>query len=56
MGWHRDREENPISAPSIHVGALVGVAHYGPVGINVLEPGAVNTESPYFIPLFNKIS
>ncbi len=22
--WHRDRKENPISAPSIHVGALVG--------------------------------
>ncbi len=24
QGWHRDRKENPISAPSIHVGALVG--------------------------------
>jgi hypothetical protein len=24
LGWHRDRKENPISAPSIHVGALVG--------------------------------
>jgi hypothetical protein len=26
LGWHRDRKENPISAPSIHVGALVGAA------------------------------
>jgi len=24
LGWHRDRKENPISGPSIHVGALVG--------------------------------
>ncbi len=24
MGWHMDRKENPISAPSIHIGALVG--------------------------------
>jgi hypothetical protein len=24
LGWHRDRKEHPISAPSIHVGALVG--------------------------------
>jgi hypothetical protein len=23
LGWHRDRKENPILAPSIHVGALV---------------------------------
>jgi hypothetical protein len=30
QGWHRDRKENPISAPSIHVGALVGAAHSGP--------------------------
>jgi hypothetical protein len=26
------------------------------VAINVLEPGAFNAESQYFIPLFNKIS
>jgi hypothetical protein len=26
------------------------------VAINVLEPGAFNPESYYFIPLFNKIS
>jgi hypothetical protein len=31
LGWRRDRKENPISAPSIHVhpfhvGALVGAA------------------------------
>ncbi len=26
LGWHRDRKEIPISAPSIHVGALVGAA------------------------------
>jgi hypothetical protein len=25
LGWHMDRKEKPISAPSIHVGALVGV-------------------------------
>jgi len=24
LGWHKDRKANPISAPSIHVGALVG--------------------------------
>jgi hypothetical protein len=24
LGWHRDRKENPLSEPSIHVGALVG--------------------------------
>jgi hypothetical protein len=24
LGWHRDRKENPITAPSIHVGAVVG--------------------------------
>ncbi len=24
LGWHRDRKENRISAPSIHIGALVG--------------------------------
>ncbi len=24
LGCHRDGKENPISAPSIHVGALVG--------------------------------
>ncbi len=24
LGWHRDRKEKPISAPSIHVGAVVG--------------------------------
>ncbi len=24
LGWTKDRKENPISAPSIHVGALVG--------------------------------
>jgi hypothetical protein len=30
LGWHRDRKENPISAPSIHVGALVGAASLCP--------------------------
>jgi hypothetical protein len=24
LGWHKDKKENPISAPPIHVGALVG--------------------------------
>jgi hypothetical protein len=23
LGWHKDRKENPISAPSILIGALV---------------------------------
>jgi hypothetical protein len=26
MGWHRDKRDNPIIAPSIHVGALVGAS------------------------------
>ncbi len=26
LGWHRDRKENPISAPSIYVGALVSAS------------------------------
>jgi len=30
LGWHRDRKENPISAPSIHVGALVAAASLWP--------------------------
>jgi len=25
LGWHMDKKDNPISSPSIHVGALVGV-------------------------------
>jgi hypothetical protein len=28
--WHRDRKENPISAPSIQVGALVGAGSLWP--------------------------
>jgi len=28
LGWHMDRKEKPISAPSIHVGALVGVGSF----------------------------
>jgi hypothetical protein len=30
LGWHRDRKENPISAPYIHVGALVGAGSLWP--------------------------
>ncbi len=30
LGWHRDRKENPISAPSIHVGALMGAGSLWP--------------------------
>jgi hypothetical protein len=30
LGWHRDRKEKPISAPSIHVGALVGAGSLWP--------------------------
>jgi hypothetical protein len=36
LGWHKDRKENPISAPSIHVGALVGAGslwHFEEAGI-----------------------
>jgi len=28
LGWHMDRKDNPISAPSIHVGALVGARSF----------------------------
>jgi hypothetical protein len=28
LGWHMDRKEKPISAPSIPVGALVGVGSF----------------------------
>ncbi len=31
LGWHRDRKENPITAPSIHVGALVGAGSLWPL-------------------------
>ncbi len=30
LGWHMDRKENLISAPSIVVGAMVGVGLLGP--------------------------
>ncbi len=30
LGWQRDRKENPISASSIHVGALVGAGSLWP--------------------------
>jgi hypothetical protein len=30
LGWHRDRKEKPISASSIHVGALVGAGSLWP--------------------------
>jgi hypothetical protein len=30
LGWHMDRKENIISAPSIHVGALVGAGSLWP--------------------------
>ncbi len=26
LGWHMDKKQNPINAPSIHVGVLVGAA------------------------------
>jgi hypothetical protein len=29
--WHRDRKENPISAPFIHIGALVGAGSLWPM-------------------------
>jgi hypothetical protein len=28
LEWQRDRKDNPISAPSIHVGALMGVSSF----------------------------
>jgi hypothetical protein len=31
LGWHRHRKENRISAPSIHVGALVGAGALWPL-------------------------
>jgi hypothetical protein len=30
LGWHKDRKENPINAPSIHVGALEGAGSFWP--------------------------
>ncbi len=30
LGWHMDRKEKPINAPSIHVGALVGAGSLWP--------------------------
>jgi hypothetical protein len=31
LGWHMDRKENIINAPSIHVGALVGASSLWPI-------------------------
>jgi hypothetical protein len=31
LGWHMDEKENPISAPSIHVGALVAAGSLWPL-------------------------
>jgi hypothetical protein len=31
VGWHRDKKENPISAPSIHVSAVVGAGSLWPM-------------------------
>jgi hypothetical protein len=31
LGWHRDRKEKTISAPSIHVGAPVGAGSLWPL-------------------------
>ncbi len=33
LGWHMDRKENPIGAPSIHVGALVGADSLWPKNV-----------------------
>jgi hypothetical protein len=30
LRWHRDKKENHISAPSIHIGALVGAGSLWP--------------------------
>jgi len=30
LGWHKDRKENPINAPPIHVGALMGASSFWP--------------------------
>jgi hypothetical protein len=30
LGWHRDRKKNPITAPSIHVGALMDAGSLWP--------------------------
>ncbi len=48
LGWHRDRKENPISAPFIHVGALVGAASLWPnVGIySVLKTWYIPVSMP----------
>jgi hypothetical protein len=31
LGWQMDREDNPINAPPIHVGALLGVGSLWPM-------------------------
>jgi hypothetical protein len=33
LGWHMNRKENPITAPSIHIGALVGADSFCPKNI-----------------------
>jgi hypothetical protein len=38
LGWHRDRKENTISAPSIHVGALVGAGALWPTRMISASP------------------
>ncbi len=30
LGWHMDKKKNPISAPSIHVNALMGAGSLWP--------------------------
>jgi hypothetical protein len=39
LGWHRDRKENPISAPSIHVAALVAAASLWPSNLTKSATG-----------------
>jgi len=42
LGWHMDRKDNHICAPSIHIGALVGVGSLWLEGSLLALPTRVN--------------
>jgi hypothetical protein len=62
LGWHKDRKENPISAPSIHVSALGGwvLVHSGSIyyiiytivistEIQVVSPTVMNIDATHLM-------
>jgi len=56
LGWHRDRKENPISAPSIHVGALVGAGSLWPCSPSCIHKLQVNSTTPEVKPADGHLS